>query len=267
MRSLIWVSGILLTQIIIICSTDHAQAVDSAVAVRRAYDAADYEIAVKLARESLKSSPNNLLVHYYLAVSLAQLGKTDEAILEFQKCKSLAPDSEIGLKALESIKTLQHKPTQEKSIPSQKPLKSAHQGKLDHLHRTAESERQSASNRFDQEVKRIQENAGLSDFEIHKKTREAFKKMQAELLSIDERYQKMANSLSKNSLTNLSSSNETNGNSRLIPHGSNMYVQNYENLSDSDDYDVPTENPLKAKAQQLKTTKTKTKGNNHRGQK
>lgn len=268
MRSLIWKTGIFLTQIFLVfCSAVHAQTVDSSIAVRRAYDAADYEIAVKLGREALEFNPNSLLVHYYLALSLAQLRKTDEAILEFQKCNSLAPDSAIGLKALESISKLKHKPTQEKSAPSKKPLKSAHPSKLDQLHRSAESERLSASNRFDQEVKRIQENTGLSDYEIHKRTREAFRRMQAEHLCIDERYQKMANALSKHRSTYLNSNIETNGNSRLMPHGSNMYVKNYENLSDPDEYDVPTENPLKAKAQQLNTVHKKTKGNVHRGKK
>ncbi|MBP7863525.1 tetratricopeptide repeat protein [bacterium] len=262
------ITGILFTQIILLfCSTSHALAVDSTAAIRRAYDAADYEIAVKLGHEALKSSPNNLLIHYYLAVSLAQLKRSDEALLEFQKCNSLAPDSEIGLKALEAMQKLQQYSSQKKSISVQKPLKFAHENKLDQLQRSAESEKQNVSNRFDQEVKRIQENSGLSDYEIQKKTREAFKKMQAEHSSIDERYQRSANALSKNHSNNSSSNVQENGNSRLIPHGSNTYVQNYENLSESDDYDVPTENPLKAQAKQMKTTGAKTKSNVHRGRK
>jgi len=88
----------------------------------------------------------------------------------------------------------------------------------------------------------------LSDEELKVKTREVFQKYQAEQAKIEGRYKSTAADLSKRTFSGAEETKTT----RMVPHGSSAYVQNFENLgSDSDDVSIPFENPMLAKAKSL----------------
>lgn len=242
------------------CCCDAAIAVeptDPLRMVQKAYALADYEVAVQLGKEVCKAQPNNLAIHYYIANSLAKLGRIDEALMEYRTCKTLGPKTEIGVKAARAIQSmtsnLQRKPAAAENAPKNslaialdQQLKTA----LDGLRLSAEKERRLAEDRFDQSVKSIQQ-GNATEEDLKRQTDLAFKKLQCEQADIDERYRKLTAELYRRNSAILKSSQDKSSDSRVVSEGSSMYVQNFENIGDDFSIDIPKENPLRATAGKL----------------
>lgn len=62
--------------------------------------------AISEYREGLAISPRNVQLRYSLAIALLKDGKKKEAIAEFKQAAETAPESEIGRKAKDYLKTL-----------------------------------------------------------------------------------------------------------------------------------------------------------------
>ncbi len=236
--------------------------------LKNAYDHGDYAIVVRLGREITQAHPTNALAHYYIGNALVGLSRPSEAAVEYQKCIDINKNDAIGVNSAQAINTLRRGPAPlptvmpERTIVTKPPVRqpvvkepvTQTQIDLKRLRDVATHEERLASERYDQEVSQIQRQRNLSDEALKVKTREAFQKYQAEQVEIEVRYKNKALDLSKRGFAG---ADETKGN-RMVPQGSNAYVQNFENLGgDSDDISIPFENPTLAKAKSLTVQKSR----------
>ncbi len=60
------------------------------------YKAGNYSQCYTTLNNVIKKDPSNAIAYYYLAITNAQLGKKDEAISNYEKAISLAPDNQVG---------------------------------------------------------------------------------------------------------------------------------------------------------------------------
>ncbi len=60
------------------------------------YKAKNYTQSYITLNDIVKKDPSNAVAYYYLAMSAAQIGKKDEAIANYEKVITLAPDSQVG---------------------------------------------------------------------------------------------------------------------------------------------------------------------------
>lgn len=65
---------------------------DKAVDGNKAYEAGEYQKAEALYREALNEEPENAQILFNLATTLAQQGKSEEAVTYFEQFKSMVPD-------------------------------------------------------------------------------------------------------------------------------------------------------------------------------
>ncbi len=244
-------------------------AADAMQPLKSAYEQGDYAIVVRLGREITQVHPANALAHYYIGNALVGLSRPGEAAVEYQKCIDINRNDAIGINSAQAILTLRRGPAPRPIVMPEKIIvtkpvvrqtvinEPVTQTQIDlkRLRDVAAREDKLASERYDQEVSQIQRQTSLSDEESKVKTREAFQKFQAEQAKIEGRYKDTAADLHKRGL---STAGETKTN-RMVPHGSNAYVQNFENLGgESDDISIPFENPTLAKAKSLSVSRSKT---------
>lgn len=68
------------------------------------YKAGDYTQAYVRFSELVKKDPSNALAYYYLGMSSVQLGKVDEAIVNYNKAANLSPNGILGRYAKKGVK-------------------------------------------------------------------------------------------------------------------------------------------------------------------
>ena len=219
--------------------------------LKQIYDAGDYQVVEKMAAEVIAGEPQNALAHYYLASALAKLGKTSEARAEYTKCLGLGRGTMVAKNAAVALGMSSPGDTRGSGgfdSAQTEQVKVARK----HLIDQEDGEKQRARRHFDEKVKEYQKesqaHSGAAwDGALKSRTQAAFEQLSQEEAAITERYQKRADALFK------PQAETANGSStRTVPQGSNMYVQNFENLGDeSQAATIPAENPLTAKAYRL----------------
>ena len=228
--------------------------------LKQVYDAGDYHVAAKMAAEMVAAQPQNALAHYYLASALAKLGKTAEARQEYSKCVTLGRGTAIAANAAQALAGSTASAAGAAALPGG--ALAAKQRKQ--LLEQEKSEKERARRRFDDKVTQIQRECKLpdgtnNDSTLKARTKAAFEELSREEAAITQNFQKRADAL----FSTAKNQDEGTG-SRIVPQGSNMYVQNFENLGDeSQAVSIPTENPLEAKALRLGETPVTKKSKSH----
>jgi tetratricopeptide (TPR) repeat protein len=235
-----------------VCPTSAQGQVDD---LRHIYESGDYLVAAKLSQELLATRPQDALIHYYLASSLAKLGRTAEARAEYNKCLTLGRGTAVAQNAAMALQMTAGgaaASARGSSAGAEAPLSEQSKRARAHLLMQEDSEKQVARRHFDEKVREYQrETQGRNDpgFDaaVKQKTQQAFEQLSAEEAAITERYQKRADALFKPQ-----PESATGSGTHVVQQGSNMYVQNFENLGDeSQAATIPSENPLTAKAYRL----------------
>lgn len=230
---------------------------DPSTLLEQIYKMGDYGAAAKLAGEQTAENPNNVLAHFYLANCMVKLGRNAEAKTEYQRCIVLGHGTHVETSAKQALYSLARESNYsgKSSAPPQTPtdtLDNRINKQIDARRRNllerAAQEKKVAMDRFDTEVKRIQsENKAEADEVLKARTQTAFEKYSAEANAIEERYRQQADQLLKTSQDLSARSKDENAPSKLVPTGSNIYLQNYENLQDdAAAAGLPSENPLHA---------------------
>ncbi len=241
---------------------------DPTALLEQIYNMGDYGAAAKLAGEQTAENPKNVLAHFYLANCLVKLGRHAEAKTEYQRCMVLGRGTHVETSAKQALYSLalESKNSGKPSAPSQTPtdlldnrINKQIDARRKNLLERAAQEKKVAMDRFDLEVKRIQsENKTEADEVLKARTQAAFEKYSAEANAIEERYRKQADQLLKASQDLSARSKDENASSKLVPTGSNIYLQNYENLQDDTAAaGLPSENPLHAVPAKLSNSNAK----------
>jgi len=255
-------SSLLLSAGIAMTTTCHGQSGNPNL-LKQVYDAGDYAACVNLAQEKIKERPKDPLAHYYFANSLLKLGRKEEAREEYKRCLLFGRGTSIEAFSREALsrdalKSLSPIPQAGNDSAFQSKLSGATERKRKVLSEAAEREKKLARDLFDQEVKNIEKDNKDLEEVIKAKTQAAFEKYSARENAIELRYRQLSDQLLKSSQAISQMGKSQQGSSRLMPQGSGMYVQNYENMGDeSEAVRIPSENPLTATTRKLDESKRK----------
>lgn len=232
--------------------------------LKQVYSHEDYPAARQLAEEILATQPNNLVVRYYLANSLLKLRLPREALVEYRICYTQGKNSAVGRQSARALAAFSTAGFQ-KELPDAQDArgrKSKLEALKEELLKKELEEKKSLRRSFDTTINNIQTSRLNTQEERTQQTQAAFDKLAQEEAQIERRYQRQLESLLHRDSQIVNRSSLNHGTTQVAPQGSSIYVQNFEHLGDeSEAVTIPSENPLKAKAQSLGQTPLATPNN------
>lgn len=222
---------------------------DSATLLEQVYKMGDFGAAAQLAGEITAVEPNNLSAHFYLANSLVKLGRLNEAAVEYKRCLVLGKGTYAETTARQALQALQPRAAGQKTATTNQPttLNNEVERKRKSLLEAEARDKKIALERFDQEVRRIQQDAKSLGIDGKARTQAAFERYSAEENAIEQRYRREADEMLKTGRAMAERSRDEHASIRPVSSGSSYHVQNYEVLGDeSQAVGIPSENPLTA---------------------
>lgn len=220
-----------------------------ATLLEQVYNMGDFGAAAQLAGEITAAEPNNLSAHFYLANSLVKLGRLNEAAKEYRRCLVLGKGTYAETTARQALQALQPQAAGQKTTTANQPttLNNEVERKRKSLLEAEARDKKVALERFDQEVRRIQQDAKSLGIDGKAPTQAAFERYSAEENAIEQRYRREADEMLKTGRAMADRSRDDHASIRPVSSGSSYHVQNYEVLGDeSQAVSIPSENPLTA---------------------
>lgn len=247
-----------------------AQSPSTQALLSRVYQAGDIDALESLAYEKATGNPADPVAHFYLGLAYYKQKKFTPASHEFKEVLRLSNSNEEKIRARQYISAIATEsaaarpdnaaPTVKTPTPSP-PLDAARQERIKLLQEAAKEKKRIATERFSLEIKDLkarQKRDGQSseqDAAIEKQTNEAFERFSKNENEIDKELARQISELNQNA-RNKTTNNQ--GDTRILPKGSGIYLKNYEHLGDdSQAVHLPTENAMSAKSKSLKESKKK----------